>query len=123
MHLIGRWERVRELGPAGYGPALVLDRKWRALRPYPGTGEWWRSRAGVWRPLARVLADERGALFGSRQQGGLWTGYSTPGGLAFQTTNLSSAYTYGSAGASCGMRTALLAGTSLAEVFERFKVL
>jgi hypothetical protein len=47
---LGRYHRVRALNQRGYGPPLVLDRKWRRLTPYHNE-EWWRHPSGVLLPV------------------------------------------------------------------------
>jgi hypothetical protein len=116
MHLIGRWERVREFGPAtGLGRGYVLDRKWGELLPVKG--EWWRARNGMWFPVA--LLEERGALTlrGPVEIGGLAFGWPTQHAPSATTLALNAAYTYGSTGPAYGGRVVLPATKTLNEVY------
>lgn len=114
MHLIGRWERVREIGPRGWGHGYMLDRKWSELRPVKG--EWWRTKRGLWVPTA--LVDQRGAL-NFAKWGGPFVGYGLNESNSYVVTNLSTAYTYGSAGAAIGNRITLLDTLTLNDVYFR----
>lgn len=53
MRLIGRWEKVRAVGPGGVGLPYMLDRKWGRVLPHTESDEWWHSPEGIWMPTMR----------------------------------------------------------------------
>jgi len=117
MHLIGRWERVRELGPHGWGPGLLYDRKWNVMRPNTATGEWWRCRSGFWHRVVQILTDQAGALRGAMEFGCLTVGFPQEQQLSFTTTTLNSNYVYVTTGNATGGRLQLPATKTLTDVY------
>jgi hypothetical protein len=119
MHLIGRWERVRELDTIrGFGRGLLLDRKWNTLLPNGDTHEWWRARSGVWHRIGRILTEDVGALRGGWDFGGLVVGLgSEDTSNTFAQTTMNSAYVYGTSGNCHAERVRLPATKTLTDVY------
>lgn len=94
MHRIGRWEKVRELGPMGWGRPFMLDRKWGRLLPHTESGEWWKSPSGLWVPTIRG-GSFAGTLTIPRTYVGVTPGLSSP---SLVSHNLSNNYVAGTGG-------------------------
>jgi hypothetical protein len=110
MHLIGRWEKVRTLGPKGWGLPYLLDTKWGRLLPYQRE-EWWRSPSGVWVPTMRG-----GSHFSFGQRVPLAIGFETQSDYSVFGFTLDSAYAAGSGGDAVGWRFTLPETLTLSKV-------
>jgi hypothetical protein len=107
--MIGRFEKIRAIGPSGYGPPLMLDRGSKStnaqVRPYKG--EYWdRARTGLYVPR---IAGGIG-FSGTTQVVGRITipnSLANTAGLAQTTTALDSNYVAGTSGDAIGARIVL----------------
>lgn len=100
MHLIGRWQKVRELGPMGWGRPFMLDRKWRRLLKHSESGEWWKSKEGLWLPVIRGAA---GYSYRGVPRALLW--YADVSSFNnFSQNTINNNYTAGSAGTAIAAR-------------------
>ncbi len=101
MHLIGRWERARAIGPNGPGHAYMIDRKWNTIAKIQEESNWVQLESGVYAPAVRG-----GSFFGARQSsfqnafGSLGEGAATQTTVALSTTG----YEFGVAGNVTGLR-------------------
>lgn len=113
--LTGRWHKVRQWNPGGWGQPWMLDRKWATLRPYD-TPEWWYDhKRQVWLP-----AIGGGTIVGGYQTGQFAFGLGVlPSGFTATNLALDSAYTYGSAGDAIGTRATVVYGETLNSVYFR----
>lgn len=112
MHLIGRFERVRPLGPRGWGLPYILDRKWATLAPFAGE-EWWRSPEGVWLP---VIAGGIGFL-GTRHRPRVALSDLNLGAVARATLALDSNYVAGTGGDAIAARIKLAAALTTTTLY------
>lgn len=130
-------ERIRPLGPDGWGLPYVLDYKRGRIQPYLGTGEWdrtkdrrlWlldqRGRGFSWRDLVMrgfsafltptpLMVKQGGFGFlGNLNAGGPILGPTNAGTYSFNTTALNTDYVYGSAGAAVAGRFTMPAALTL----------
>lgn len=147
MYISNSLERVRPLGPTGWGLPFVANYKKGELKPYFGTGEWdqtkdgrlWSLQGGFalpeyWTKEEIVLAFKRAAIeilasfFSPTPYGELGFGFfgsrqspvATIGGVgsgANGTVALDSAYTYNSAGDAIGSRIVIPSTKTLDTVY------
>lgn len=98
MNLVGRYERVRPLGPGGWGLPYVLDRKHARFAPYK-SDEWAELESGL------VVPQVRGGIgFGDSGFRRLEIGYGLAFNPTFNTFALNTNYTAGTAGRATSQR-------------------
>lgn len=111
MHLIGRWEKVRALGPHGWGQPWILDQKWGQLLPYRHD-QWWRSPDGVWVPVVQGGIAGMSAL---RQRPRMEVGILAD--VGHFTRTFSTNYVSGTSGTASGARISLPVQKTLQDVY------
>lgn len=98
--MTGRWLKVRELGAFGWGRPYMIDRKWGRVVPHSESGEWWKSKDGIWVPTIRGGA---GYSYRGVPRPLLW--YADVSSFNnFSQNTLSNNYTAGSAGTAIAAR-------------------
>lgn len=111
MHLIGRWAKVRPLGPQGWGQPYMLDQKWGRLLPYEHP-QWWRSPDGLWIPVIEGgIVGTSGLLQRPRWQVGILAD------VGHFTRTFGTNYVAGTSGTASGARISLPVQKTLQDVY------
>lgn len=102
-NIIGRWERTRIIGPNSISPSYYWDKKWNKLIPVE-KDRFFQTPEGIWIPHVCGSSSNDGWNYQYGMRMGFEILTQTAGGSAYDTINLDSNYTYGSAGDAIGWR-------------------